>query len=231
MTDPNSCEHGARTSRPPTNWDPPLVTLITAALPPLPPVPSPDTQRLAFTHKSSLIDHKDGTRSDNYLAELGSNGRLEWLVDSLLHWLVSRQLYRLFAHASSGFLTELRGRYVSNRLWSHISWHYGLPQKFVTEPTTTRKGRLAVSLEQKTAANVFEAYLGAVIEAAGDAETGSRIVEDYIGNLFTPAVFPDLSLLITELSTAPVRITGEKEDKRRWLQTSLAASSGAKSHS
>ncbi|GAA5895839.1 hypothetical protein JCM5296_006680 [Sporobolomyces johnsonii] len=202
---------------PPEGWQPPPLDLEPSALPPLPPVNSRKLAHLARTHKSSGLDRMHGTHSDNYLAELGSNRRLEWEGDACLHWLVSLKLATLLENASSGDLTDIRSRITSNRTFSHLAWHYGLTQQSVIG--TPQQGHVAANVGQKGAANAFEAYLGAVVEANVSNKRPERAVVDYLDKLITPKVFPQLAELRDELKLPLEPWKGEDQHKRRKLTT------------
>ncbi|BGP29839.1 hypothetical protein JCM10296v2_001585 [Rhodotorula toruloides] len=177
---------------PPHDWGRPLFDLNPAALPDLPPIPDRALAELARTHKSSVTDLKKGTRSDNYFAELQSNGRLEWQGDAVLRYLISMKLLRMLEFATAGFLSEIRNRLVSNHTFSHIAWHYGLQDTLKTNPDLENR---APAMEQKTLAGTFEAYLGAVVSASGE-----DVLRDYVDKLLQPEVFPQLGALQRKLN-------------------------------
>jgi dsRNA-specific ribonuclease len=87
---------------------------------------------------------------------------------------------------------EIRNRLVSNRTFSHIAWHYGLQDTLKTNPDLKNR---APAMEQKTLANTFEAYLGAVVSASGE-----DVLRDYVDKLLQPEVFPQLGALQRKLN-------------------------------
>ncbi|BGP21273.1 hypothetical protein JCM10295v2_000144 [Rhodotorula toruloides] len=116
---------------------------------------------------------------------------------------------------------QIRHRLVSNRTLLYLAWHYGLVKRLITTPSNCQSGRDAVSTQQKTAANAFEAYLGAVVESLADS------VHQFIALLLQPDVFPPLRDLIDELNRPPEIIEGDEKHKKHQLQTILGETMGA----
>ncbi|GAA6030708.1 hypothetical protein JCM8097_006282 [Rhodosporidiobolus ruineniae] len=211
----------ATVTPPPSHWQSALITLDPHSLPPLPPILSSTQANLARTHKSSQIDRAHGSASDNYLAELASNERLEWHGDALVRWLISDKLFKMLPYATSGFLTTIRDRLVSNRTFSHLSWHYGIVQSLITAPQPETGRRIAPSEEQKTAANAFEAYLGAVLASHTNPPDGIRALDTFLCSLLKPAVIPPLAALVEEFSHTPKEVVGEQRCRKRKLESVL----------
>ncbi|GEM12234.1 hypothetical protein Rt10032_c19g6251 [Rhodotorula toruloides] len=122
---------------------------------------------------------------------------------------------------------QIRHRLVSNRTLLYLAWHYGLVKRLITTPSNCQSGRDAVSTQQKTAANAFEAYLGAVVESLADSGEGARAVHQFIALLLQPDVFPPLRDLIDELNRPPEIIEGDEKHKKHQLQTILGETMGA----
>ncbi|GAA5885399.1 hypothetical protein JCM6882_009602 [Rhodosporidiobolus microsporus] len=217
----------ASSSPPPTTWQPPLIPLVPSSLPPLPPILSSVQATLARTHKSLATTRYGGTKSDNLLAELDSNGRLEWYGDGILRWLITRKLYEMLPYATSGYLTTIRDRLTSNRTFSHIAWHYGLPQNLLVASTSSPTSPSPTSQEQKTAANAFEAYIGAVLASHESVEEGIKALGAYLDKFLQPSVFPPLESLIAELTCKPDVLHGEEKGQRRKLETILGETNDA----
>ncbi|GAA6051763.1 Proteophosphoglycan 5 [Rhodotorula toruloides] len=213
---------------PPDTWKPPPLDLNLDSLPPLPPIPDSRLERLAFTHKSLVLAGSERT-NDSYTAELESNGRLEFFGDSLLHWLVTARLYQFLGFASSHFLTEIRKRLISNSTFSHIAWQYDMDKRL--QFRKPKRGRTHVGLEQKSIANAFEAYLGAVQESSTSPFAPAKPLVDYITALVSPEVFPILAELNVELNRPPSSLNCEGHKRRRLnysfpVMSSLIATDG-----
>lgn len=87
-------------------------------------------------------------------------------------------------------------RLTSNRTFAHLSWHYGLPGRIVKRQDVNE--RTSVDLQQRLAADLFEAHLGAVIKGhKGDL----RPVSDFLHSLLLPAVFPAFQQIKSTLET------------------------------
>ncbi|TNY21944.1 ribonuclease III domain-containing protein [Rhodotorula diobovata] len=196
----------------PQGWKPPHLDIDLSALPPLPPILDHDLARLARTHKCAAFTHVNGRNSSAHLAELESNGRLEWVGDSLLTWLVAARLESMLKHANSGHLFELRKRITSNNTLSTIARHYGLGRQLILGSATVRR---LPEMEQKTLANAFEAHLGGVQLSSPDGYRISEALLTYIHVFVSPQVFPQLGDIEKQLKRVPERWEGEPGSKKR----------------
>ncbi|GAA6008379.1 hypothetical protein JCM10207_000106 [Rhodosporidiobolus poonsookiae] len=169
------------TAPPPAEWDPPLLAFSPAALPPLPPILSPRLEHLARQNGSAPASRQPGQA-------IGSNAELEWVGDAVLGMLASAQLRKLFPESSSGMLAKIRQRFLANRTLAHLTWAYTLPQQL----SILQGSRADALRQQRTAANSFEAYLGAVFESQPD---NLSVLYFFCGALLSPAVFPPLAEL------------------------------------
>ncbi|GAA5976725.1 hypothetical protein JCM11641_005674 [Rhodosporidiobolus odoratus] len=87
-------------------------------------------------------------------------------------------------------------------------------------PAPSSSKRPSISANQKTAANAFEAYLGAVMEST-PGDMPEQAVIGLIDKLVSPTMFPPLAELIEELSQPVEVVIGENKHKRRKLETAL----------
>ncbi|BGP31160.1 hypothetical protein JCM10296v2_002924 [Rhodotorula toruloides] len=169
-----------------------------------------DNYNFVSKRENSVTDLKKGTRSDNYLATLQSNGRLEWQGDAVLRYLISKKLLKMLEFATAGFLSVRDPQ--PTRLEPHflaIACHYGLQDTLKTNPNLKNR---APAMEQKTLANTFEAYLGAVVSASGE-----DVLADYVDKLLRPEVFRQLGALQEKLNEPLSRWEGEDRHKKRRL--------------
>ncbi|GAA5961745.1 hypothetical protein JCM8115_004755 [Rhodotorula mucilaginosa] len=198
---------------PPASWAPPSVDFVCSALPSLPPIQDPELARQARTMKSSLSLDADGTeKRELRAAELGSNERLEWRGDVALHFYISDRLQAVVPRATVGELSDLRGRLTSNRTFSHLSWHYGIPREliFSQRDSNCRSSR---EEDQRIAANAFEAHWGALF-ASGDAS----LMLDWLDQFLKPTVIPALDHIEKTIDTEYDGTSGVPQ-KRPRLET------------
>lgn len=125
-------------------------------VPPLPPIRSPELAARVFVHKST-------TNSKSYLtaSELINthNERLEFLGDSILNNVVTLIIFERFPTASEGELSRIRAQLINNNFLTEFSLLYGFDRmlKSNINEDDLRSGK------QKIYADLFEAYIGALI--------------------------------------------------------------------
>lgn len=131
----------------PTNLD---------GIPPLPTIRDPELAARVFVHKST-------TNSKSYMAvsELinAHNERLEFLGDSILNNIVTLLIFEHFPTASEGELSRIRALLINNSFLTEFSLAYGFDKKLISNinEDDLRSGK------QKIYADLFEAYIGALI--------------------------------------------------------------------
>ncbi|GAA5848754.1 hypothetical protein JCM8547_004616 [Rhodosporidiobolus lusitaniae] len=187
----------------PLDWRPPLVRLNLDSLPPLPPLPSTIEGQRALTHKSANIDRRalNFTEQD-YDAEISSYRPLEWLGDAKLSELVSVELYRRFPRAASGSFATTREKLTSNYTISHISLAYGLPSRLRVGPDVARH---SLQQSQNVAADLLEAYIGALVVSGGAGADLHAWVRELLSPIVMPTLVSDMAQLI---AAAQVNGTG-----------------------
>lgn len=125
-------------------------------IPPLPAINDPELAARVFVHKST-------TNSKSYLAmsELinSHNERLEFLGDSILNNVVTLIIFEQFPTASEGELSRIRALLINNAFLTEFSLAYGFDKKLKSNinEEDLRNGK------QKIYADLFEAYIGALI--------------------------------------------------------------------
>jgi dsRNA-specific ribonuclease len=90
---------------------------------------------------------------------------------------------------------DLRGRLTSNRTFSHLSWHYGIPRELIFSQRDSDR-RSSREEDQRIAANAFEAHWGALF-ASGDAS----LMLDWLDQFLKPIVIPALDHIEKTIDT------------------------------
>ncbi|KAK0386473.1 hypothetical protein NLU13_6308 [Sarocladium strictum] len=173
-----------------TAWsrsDLPASTAAAAAattLPPLPPLPKPADPRL----EEQAFNHISLNNNENY-------EELEWLGDSWVELIATKLIYETFrGKLKTGRLSQLRERLVCNRTLASFLRAYGLDSRIkiqseILNPAQEakandrRRTKDALTTVQKIHGDVFEAYVGAIIES--DRENGDRIAADWLKKLWS----------------------------------------------
>ncbi len=113
----------------------------------------------AFIHRSYLNETKE---------KLSSNERLEFLVDSIISFIVSEYLFAKYPYYDEGVLTNLRSLVVNTRSLAQIARELGFGNLLkLSRGEEESKGRQNQSL----LADCFEAYTGALFIDQGIEQT------------------------------------------------------------
>jgi hypothetical protein len=107
---------------------------------------------------------------------------------------------------------DLRGRLTSNRTFSHLSWHYGIPRELIFSQRDSDR-RSSREEDQRIAANAFEAHWGALF-ASGDAS----LMLDWLDQFLKPIVIPALDHIEKTIDTEYDGTSGVPQ-KRPRLET------------
>ncbi|KAI5800262.1 ribonuclease III domain-containing protein [Peziza echinospora] len=146
--------------------------------PALPPIHNDALRNQALTH-TSWVDMENPHSSGLNFPSLHYQ-RLEFLGDSVLHYILSKHLYYHFLDNRENILSSVRTSLECNAKLAEFSRLYNLPEQ-------TRIGRDAVKTgvnqTTKFAADVFEAYLGAL---ALDSKDGLEVVDRFLEELMGP---------------------------------------------
>lgn len=124
-------------------------------LPPLPIIKNKLLRKRVFVHKSL-------TSNKTYLDDREIVGnhyeRLEFLGDSVLHYLTTVLLYSRLPSAKEGFLSKWRSNIVCNKNLAKYSTQYHLDSMVRSNLDRTK----LIPARQKLLADIFEAYVGAL---------------------------------------------------------------------
>ncbi|KAI5478981.1 hypothetical protein MNV49_004385 [Pseudohyphozyma bogoriensis] len=147
-------------------------------LPPLLPLtPGAPNTLAAITHRSyharqaSRFQCPEGH-------EDGDFERLEHVGDAVLELALTFQIHRLYPRLTPEARTLIRSSLVSNAALSVLSGAYNLPNQLRGAP-------LSLQQNEKTRADMFEAYVGAV---SSDSEAGLNNTIAWIETVFAPLI-------------------------------------------
>ena len=145
----------------------------------LPTFKNKDLYEQAFIHRSYLNENKKITES---------NERLEFLGDSVLSFIVSQYLYKLYANFNEGNLTNLRSLLVNTKTLALTAKKLGFGNLLkLSKGEEESKGRENQSL----LADCFEAFIGALF-----LDQGTDAVEEFLIN----SLLPNTEVLIKKKS-------------------------------
>ena len=180
--------------------------LVSAALPPLPPILEGPLASAPFKHKS-LVTYNRTTSTNDISYE-----RLEFLGDAYIELIASRLLFERYFNLPSGHQSQLRELLVKNETLAEYTRAYGLEKRIemaaferMNEDTLgSGKGSSSKANKAliKVLGDVFEAYVAAVI--LSDLEHGFATAEKWLTALWAPKL---LEVGDTFRASAPVTDT------------------------
>jgi ribonuclease-3 len=168
-----------------TGW---TASEISSTLPPLPKPADPRLEEQAFQHPS-LHD------TVNYEA-------LEWVGDGWIQAISSQLIYATFRHSlKAGRLSQLRERLVCNKALCSFLRAYGLDARLklpndildVAKAKDKRKKKDPLTVMEKIHGDVFEAYVGAIIQS--DGVDGLEIATDWLKKLWSREIQDEIRKL------------------------------------
>lgn len=149
--------------------------------PPLPQIASPALTAQVFTHPShssaQALTLSTASSSSNY-------NRLEFLGDSVLHYILTKHLFHRFPTHRENVLSGLRAEIECNQNLHRYCITYGLNQLVRIGKDAQNTG---TERQVKFCADVFEAYLGALI-LDDPTPTGWERVERWLVDLVDPKI-------------------------------------------
>lgn len=158
----------------------PVRTTNSGSFPPLiPPLKNPKLQQQAFTHRS-YIPGELANHSFNSHYE-----RLEFLGDAFIQSLSSELLYSRFPDEREGALSQMRQTLVSNATLAEYAYLYQFDKQLRLGKNVSDMAKPETKM--KTLADMFEAYVGAIIVENGEEE-GVKIAKKWLGALWEPRV-------------------------------------------
>jgi ribonuclease-3 len=158
------------------------------SLPNLPPITSRSLENAVFTHEGLV------SRTTNASEPEVNYERLEFLGDAYLEVIASRVLFRRFPHRKAGKLSSMREALIKNDTLDQFSGYYGFPARLKATEAVAQavQSRLSQKLAVKVSADIFEAYVAAVVLSAQEAdekrgeEKGARTVTKWLEKLWEP---------------------------------------------
>ncbi|CCH59129.1 hypothetical protein TBLA_0B02870 [Henningerozyma blattae CBS 6284] len=148
--------------------------------PPLPEIENPAIKAKVFIHKSIVKDKLFLLESQMLNAH---NERLEWLGDSILNTTISTIIYNKFPNYSEGKLSKLRIMLINNENLREWTYLYGLEKGIKAAKSGEQKNG---SLSAKAYADVFEAYIGGLME--DDAQKNLPKIRKWLAKLSKPLI-------------------------------------------
>ncbi|SMN22070.1 similar to Saccharomyces cerevisiae YMR239C RNT1 RNAase III [Maudiozyma saulgeensis] len=117
--------------------------------------------------KSQVFIHKSMVNNKLYLTEKEMlhthNERLEFLGDSVLNTLMTLIIYKMFPNYDEGQLSSLRIQLINNQKLKEFSQAYDM-DRYLKSNVLQDGGAKYFAGKQKMTADIFEAYVGALVE-------------------------------------------------------------------
>ncbi|GAV55213.1 hypothetical protein ZYGR_0AS05370 [Zygosaccharomyces rouxii] len=151
--------------------------------PKLPEIKDPAVRARVFIHKSTIKDKLYLTESEMIKAH---NERLEFLGDSVLNTVITMIIYNKFPRYTEGQLSKLRMTLVSNERLKEWTFMYGLEKQLKTNFDMTKENANFQQGKRKLYADVFEAYIGGLIE--DDPKHNMPRVRKWLSKLAKPVI-------------------------------------------
>lgn len=173
--------------------------------PKLPEIKNSAIRARVFIHKSMINDKLYLSESDMIKAH---NERLEFLGDSILNTTITMILYNRFPHFSEGQLSQLRMKLISNERLKKWSFMYRFNEKLKTNLDNKPENVEFQLGKQKLFADVFEAYIGGLIE--DDPKSNLRRVRKWLSKLADPVIEEVMKKEIALAPTDEVDVNAKK---------------------
>ncbi|SCU90032.1 LADA_0F01398g1_1 [Lachancea dasiensis] len=151
--------------------------------PKLPEIKNSAIRARVFIHKSIINDKLYLSEHDMIKAH---NERLEFLGDSILNTTITMILYNKFPHLSEGQLSKLRMKLISNERLKKWSFLYKFNEKLRTNIDKSCETNEFKQGKQKLYADVFEAYIGGLLE--DDPKHNLPRVRKWLSKLALPVI-------------------------------------------
>ncbi len=136
--------------------------------------------RLQFRKKNllaSALTHPS-YKHENQLKHLDDFDRLEFFGDTILNFIICKELYRKFPEEKEGMLSRLRSILVSRKVLSRIARAQGLFKHIRLGRALREQAEFS---KEKVLADAFEAFLAALY-----FDRGLKASEDFLLKVFKP---------------------------------------------
>lgn len=170
--------------------------------PKLPQIKNPAIRARVFIHKSMINDKLYLSEKDMIKSH---NERLEFLGDSILNTTMTTIIYNKFPDFDEGQLSQLRMRLINNELLKEWSFLYKFDQQLKTHNVKSDDNKDG---KQKLYADVFEAYIGGLVE--DDSKKNLPRIRKWLSKLAEPVIAKGLNSDITLEDTAEVDVNAKK---------------------
>ncbi|KAK2072586.1 hypothetical protein P8C59_006932 [Phyllachora maydis] len=158
----------------------------------MPRILDPAAEAEALTHPGAIVKFGEGSGYE----------RFEWIGDAQIETLASVFIFQTFPKLSPGRMSQLRELCVKNATLSQFFFDCGLDKRAklpLDFHAVLPDGRSKLNLKEKTkvAADIFEAYVGALIYT--DPENGFRRAAEWLKGLWAQVL---RALIISEETAA-----------------------------
>jgi len=177
---------------------------LRANLPTLPPLEPGPLSTAPFVH-SSHIDGRYGA-STTLTYE-----RLEFLGDAYLEIIATRLIYSHFATLPTGRQAQLRERLIKNTTLAAFARGYKFGERVVVSHA------LPPDKYEKMLADVFEAYVAAVVLSWPERDDGFKRAETWMTELWTDALLEAEPEIAANRKDELVKLVGGKEVKIEYV--------------
>lgn len=147
---------------------------VPASLPALPEI-LPEYRKAVFTHASIAAQRPDDKTMVNY-------ERLEFLGDSYLELMASELIFERYSSAAPGKMSALRELLTTNVTWAEYTQAYKLDKQL----THALHNEPFKENFRKIAADLFEAYVAAVVLSSKDKHKGYDKAKAWMTELWEP---------------------------------------------
>ncbi|KAF2750406.1 ribonuclease III [Sporormia fimetaria CBS 119925] len=152
---------------------------LSKSLPPLPPITEPYLQEAVFTHTTANDSKSAKTRG--YRGTEINYERLEFLGDAYIEIIASRLIYSRFPDVEASKQSYWREQLVRNETLCQYSKAYGLGNTLKHGPHIPESKSWG-----KILADVFEAYVAALVLSTPDSAAGFQTAESWLTELWSP---------------------------------------------
>lgn len=163
-----------------------ITASVSSPLPPLPKPANPQLEQRAFTHMGATGG-----------SDLSSYEELEWLGDACVEFIATWLIRSTFPKLKAGRRSQLREVLVRNKTLANYFIEYGMEERVAIPPELLEAAKQGQPKAKKTMekirGDVFEAYVGAIIQSHEDNMVlGMQIAIEWLKALWGREIKEDL---------------------------------------
>jgi ribonuclease-3 len=152
------------------------------------PIGNVNIYRRAFVHKSyctrkneNFIEGNMNCPESSLPLQEGSNERLEFLGDAVLHLIIGKYVFERYPDENEGFLTTMRSKLVNGKMLAFLSKTIGFNEYVIlSQQIESNNGRSNENILEDT----FESFIGAIfIDYDSTYNEGYKYAEKWIINI------------------------------------------------